>query len=154
MSEQKYVSEEPSKTMNITENINRESAKIENITGNKGYTLSGNKDITRATKYSIQNPAHLKEIENFLNTQTIKSEIKQNEKKGRTPSEDPEKRYEKIVTYYEMYYTGFSDFKRKIFTCTGIDYDPSSGKVCGIHFEEVNVEEYQQNQQSENNDNI
>ena len=38
MSEQKYVSEEPSKTMNITENINRESAKIENITGNKEDT--------------------------------------------------------------------------------------------------------------------
>lgn len=105
----------------------------------KGYELKGNEDIKRAISYSILNESHLTNIEAFLKTQVIKSEIRINEKYGR----DGDNKYEKILTYYEMYYTGFSDFKRKIFTCVDIEYDTFTGKVKAMHFEEVNPDEEQ-----------
>ena len=56
-----------------------------------------------------------------------------------------EKSY-KIINYkdidnYQMLYSGFTDFKRKIFKCTGMKYSNTTGMVNLLEFEEVDLKE-------------
>ena len=56
-----------------------------------------------------------------------------------------EKSY-KIINYkdidnYQMLYSGFTDFKRKIFKCTGMKYSNTTGMVNLLEFEEVYLKE-------------
>jgi len=40
---------------------------------------------------------------------------------------------------YTTVYSGFTDFKRKFFTCTGISYDPTTGRVNKLTFVETSA---------------
>lgn len=89
------------------------------------YTLIGNGQKT----YSTLNSSDRTQIDNFLETQTEGSEKRQNEKKENNN-----------VIYYEIYYNGFSDFKRKIFKCTNVEYN-NLGKISKMEFEEIPASE-------------
>ncbi len=89
-----------------------------------------NYNLETGITYSLDDEEKKEEIEKFLKTQTDKSEYRINERYDGA-------RKESNLIYYEMYYTGFSDFKRKIFKCDKINY--KNGKVCEIIFSEVDI---------------
>lgn len=98
------------------------------------YTLIGDgKKI-----YSILNNSDYNQIEKFLKTQTEKSEIRRNAKKEKYKDRDGN--IVEYETYYEIYYNGFSDFKRKIFRCTNVEYN-NLGKISKMEFEEIPASE-------------
>lgn len=47
----------------------------------------------------------------------------------------------KDIDNYQMVYSGFTDFKRKIFKCTKIEYSDVTGRVDLLEFEEVDLKE-------------
>lgn len=47
----------------------------------------------------------------------------------------------KDIDNYQMIYSGFTDFKRKIFKCTNIEYSNVTGRVNLLEFEEVDLKE-------------
>ena len=47
----------------------------------------------------------------------------------------------KDIDNYQMVYSGFTDFKRKIFKCTKIEYSNVTGRVNLLEFEEVDLKE-------------
>lgn len=47
----------------------------------------------------------------------------------------------KDIDNYQMIYSGFTDFKRKIFKCTNIEYSDVTGRVNLLGFEEVDLKE-------------
>lgn len=47
----------------------------------------------------------------------------------------------KDIDNYQMIYSGFTDFKRKIFKCTKIEYSNVTGRVNLLGFEEVDLKE-------------
>lgn len=47
----------------------------------------------------------------------------------------------KDIDNYQMVYSGFTDFKRKIFKCTKIEYSNITGRVNLLEFEEVDLKE-------------
>lgn len=47
----------------------------------------------------------------------------------------------KDIDNYQMVYSGFTDFKRKIFKCTKIEYSDVTGRVNLLEFEEVDLKE-------------
>lgn len=47
----------------------------------------------------------------------------------------------KDIDNYQMVYSGFTDFKRKIFKCTKIEYSDVTGRVNLLGFEEVDLKE-------------
>ena len=47
----------------------------------------------------------------------------------------------KDIDNYQMVYSGFTDFKRKIFKCTKIEYIDVTGRVDLLEFEEVDLKE-------------
>lgn len=47
----------------------------------------------------------------------------------------------KDIDNYQMVYSGFTDFKRKIFKCTKMDYSDITGRVDLLEFEEVDLKE-------------
>ena len=47
----------------------------------------------------------------------------------------------KDIDNYQMIYSGFTDFKRKIFKCTNIKYSNVTGRVNLLEFEEVDLKE-------------
>lgn len=98
------------------------------------YTLIG--DGKKA--YSILDNSDFKQIEKFLKTQTEESEKRRNEKKEKYKDKDGN--VVEYETYYEIYYNGFSDFKRKIFKCTNVEYN-NLGKISKMEFEEIPASE-------------
>lgn len=106
----------------VMQKISTNSRYLKDIT----YNLSSdNKD-----GYSILDKYDMDEIEKFLETQTERSEyiIENSIKKDNNEN----------ITYYEMYYTGFSDFKRKIFKCIDVQRN-DVGKICYMKFEEFKI---------------
>lgn len=47
----------------------------------------------------------------------------------------------KDIDNYQMVYSGFTDFKRKIFKCTKMEYSDITGRVDLLEFEEVDLKE-------------
>lgn len=86
----------------------------------------------RQDPYSILNKSDRKEIDTFLDTQIEKSEYILENKTQYDKGGNVEK--------YQMYYTGFSDFKRKIFRCTNVEYN-NLGKISKMEFEEIPASE-------------
>lgn len=106
----------------------KESNKTTTYGGTLSYSLIKNKT------YNLKNDGDndIQQIQNFLDTQVQKSEFRINEKYNPSSSKK-----ESDLEYYEIYYTGFSDFKRKIFECKKIEY--KNGKVSAMHFEEIDI---------------
>lgn len=42
---------------------------------------------------------------------------------------------------YTLVYSGFTDFKRKLFSCTGVEYNPETARVSKIYFKEIPEED-------------
>lgn len=121
-------------TTKYTWNGKRFEASTQRIkaTGNNKYQY----DFVKNETYSLGNEENAKMIENFLNTSTDGTEIK--DESHIANMNNPQK-----GEYYTITYTGFSDFKRMIFKCNSEKTKYNEvGKICYMEFEQVKSSTY------------
>lgn len=100
----------------------KSSTQKSTATGNNKYTYS----FKAGNSYSISN--NLQDIKNFLATSKDATSIKAPKNPGLEES-------------YTITYTGFSDFKRMIFTCTEVKKN-DVGKICYMKFKQFKSSTY------------